>query len=280
MKRSTWHLLPGLCWRVLYLLVRKLRLTLRFAALSRPPDSEVCWIISWNLKRNKLPGVGLFLNFKGTFRSLLPFTPFGHKRWPGDYLCWLVKNYHTYSSLDIKTHLILSFSFFPSWFLVSTLHQQRPLLGAGKRNSLLSGRPIWMEKMVLGRVKVPHTFSVHTYTRPTICQYCKRLLKGLFRQGLQCKGDDTRMQNTSELIPENTGNKTARARGDMFEFPVFTKDTRPALKCIKSSLWWACFQAFFWENYKYSMCLRSIWSFYVSQWRKKHLLMCTLDIVY
>uniref|UniRef100_A0A8C9VVN4 Serine/threonine-protein kinase n=1 Tax=Scleropages formosus TaxID=113540 RepID=A0A8C9VVN4_SCLFO len=49
------------------------------------------------------------------------------------------------------------------------------------------GRPIWMEKMVLGRVKVPHTFAVHSYTRPTICQYCKRLLKGLFRQGMQCK---------------------------------------------------------------------------------------------
>ncbi|XP_067097311.1 serine/threonine-protein kinase D3-like [Osmerus mordax] len=65
--------------------------------------------------------------------------------------------------------------------------ERRPLLGAGKHNSLLSGRPIWMEKMVLGRVKVPHTFSVHTYTRPTICQYCKRLLKGLFRQGMQCK---------------------------------------------------------------------------------------------
>lgn len=60
---------------------------------------------------------------------------------------------------------------------------------AGKHNSLLSGRPIWMEKMVLGRVKVPHTFSIHTYTRPTMCQYCKRLLKGLFRQGLQCKGE-------------------------------------------------------------------------------------------
>ncbi|XP_029902588.1 serine/threonine-protein kinase D3 isoform X2 [Myripristis murdjan] len=68
-----------------------------------------------------------------------------------------------------------------------TPQDERPLLGAGKRNSLLSGRPIWMEKMVLGRVKVPHTFSVHTYTRPTICQYCKRLLKGLFRQGMQCK---------------------------------------------------------------------------------------------
>uniref|UniRef100_A0A8B9K9C6 Serine/threonine-protein kinase n=1 Tax=Astyanax mexicanus TaxID=7994 RepID=A0A8B9K9C6_ASTMX len=62
-----------------------------------------------------------------------------------------------------------------------------PLLEAGKRIPSWSGRPIWMEKMVLGRVKVPHTFNVHTYTRPTICQYCKRLLKGLFRQGMQCK---------------------------------------------------------------------------------------------
>uniref|UniRef100_A0A672RI55 Protein kinase D3 n=1 Tax=Sinocyclocheilus grahami TaxID=75366 RepID=A0A672RI55_SINGR len=57
----------------------------------------------------------------------------------------------------------------------------------GKRIPSWSGRPIWMEKMVLGRVKVPHTFVIHTYTRPTICQYCKRLLKGLFRQGMQCK---------------------------------------------------------------------------------------------
>uniref|UniRef100_A0AAY4CS03 Serine/threonine-protein kinase n=1 Tax=Denticeps clupeoides TaxID=299321 RepID=A0AAY4CS03_9TELE len=58
---------------------------------------------------------------------------------------------------------------------------------AGKRIPSWSGRPIWMEKMVLGRVKVPHTFVIHNYTRPTICQYCKRLLKGLFRQGMQCK---------------------------------------------------------------------------------------------
>uniref|UniRef100_A0A674C2H9 Serine/threonine-protein kinase n=1 Tax=Salmo trutta TaxID=8032 RepID=A0A674C2H9_SALTR len=70
---------------------------------------------------------------------------------------------------------------------VPVSQEERPLQGAGKGNSLLSGRPIWMEKMVLGRVKVPHTFSVHTYTRPTICQFCKRLLKGLFRQGMQCK---------------------------------------------------------------------------------------------
>ncbi|KAB1267097.1 Serine/threonine-protein kinase D3 [Camelus dromedarius] len=62
-------------------------------------------------------------------------------------------------------------------------HVQEP----SKRIPSWSGRPIWMEKMVMCRVKVPHTFAVHSYTRPTICQYCKRLLKGLFRQGMQCK---------------------------------------------------------------------------------------------
>ncbi|XP_033882707.1 serine/threonine-protein kinase D2-like [Acipenser ruthenus] len=50
-----------------------------------------------------------------------------------------------------------------------------------------SGRPIQLDKMLLSKVKVPHTFEVHSYTRPTVCQFCKKLLKGLFRQGLQCK---------------------------------------------------------------------------------------------
>lgn len=36
------------------------------------------------------------------------------------------------------------------------------------------------------RMKIPHTFQVHSYTRPTVCQYCKKLLRGLFKQGLQC----------------------------------------------------------------------------------------------
>lgn len=41
--------------------------------------------------------------------------------------------------------------------------------------------------MLMSKVKVPHTFLIHSYTRPTVCQACKKLLKGLFRQGLQCK---------------------------------------------------------------------------------------------
>ncbi|XP_068846307.1 serine/threonine-protein kinase D3-like [Capricornis sumatraensis] len=64
----------------------------------------------------------------------------------------------------------------------SHVHQE-----PSKRIPSWSGRPIWMEKMVMCRVKVPHTFVVHSYTHPTICQYCKQLLKGLFRQGMQCK---------------------------------------------------------------------------------------------
>ncbi|CAB1335056.1 unnamed protein product, partial [Coregonus sp. 'balchen'] len=75
----------------------------------------------------------------------------------------------------------------PTEHAVVVLEEQRSHQEAGKRILSWSGRPIWMEKMVLGRVKVPHTFAIHTYTRPTICQYCKRLLKGLFRQGMQCK---------------------------------------------------------------------------------------------
>uniref|UniRef100_A0A671KTP5 Serine/threonine-protein kinase n=1 Tax=Sinocyclocheilus anshuiensis TaxID=1608454 RepID=A0A671KTP5_9TELE len=50
-----------------------------------------------------------------------------------------------------------------------------------------TGRPVHLDKILMTKVKVPHTFAVHSYTRPTVCQYCKRLLRGLFRQGLQCK---------------------------------------------------------------------------------------------
>ncbi|XP_074641297.1 serine/threonine-protein kinase D3-like isoform X1 [Tubulanus polymorphus] len=59
--------------------------------------------------------------------------------------------------------------------------------GRNNRSSSWSGRPIWMEKEYAGRIKVPHTFVVHNYKKPTRCQYCKKLLRGLFRQGVQCK---------------------------------------------------------------------------------------------
>ncbi|KAJ8044764.1 Serine/threonine-protein kinase D3 [Holothuria leucospilota] len=56
-----------------------------------------------------------------------------------------------------------------------------------RRSPSVSGRPLWVEKAVQSRIKVPHTFMVHNYTTPTLCQFCKKLLYGLFRQGVQCK---------------------------------------------------------------------------------------------
>lgn len=55
------------------------------------------------------------------------------------------------------------------------------------RSPSLGGRSPWIEREVAGRIKIPHTFVLHSYTRPTVCGYCKKLLKGLFKQGLQCK---------------------------------------------------------------------------------------------
>ncbi|KAM9842243.1 serine/threonine-protein kinase D1 [Aulostomus maculatus] len=61
--------------------------------------------------------------------------------------------------------------------------------GRERRSSSQSyvGRPIELDKILMSKMKVPHTFLIHSYTRPTVCQHCKKLLKGLFRQGLQCK---------------------------------------------------------------------------------------------
>lgn len=47
---------------------------------------------------------------------------------------------------------------------------------------------------------MPHTFQVHTYTRPTVCQHCKKLLRGLIRQGQQCR--DCRYNCHKKCAPE------------------------------------------------------------------------------
>lgn len=65
-------------------------------------------------------------------------------------------------------------------------HTQMPRTPSDARR-FYTGRPVHLDKMLMTKVKVPHTFAIHSYTRPTVCQYCKRLLRGLFRQGLQCK---------------------------------------------------------------------------------------------
>uniref|UniRef100_A0A3P9HSH3 Serine/threonine-protein kinase n=1 Tax=Oryzias latipes TaxID=8090 RepID=A0A3P9HSH3_ORYLA len=138
-----------------------------------PAFCDDCGEMLWGLVRQGLKCEGCGLNYHKRCAFKIPNNCSGmRKRRP--------------SNVSLPGS-IMSVSRPPSADLSPMPQEERPLMGAGKRNSLMSGRPIWMEKMVLGRVKVPHTFSIHTYTRPTICQYCKRLLKGLFRQGLQCK---------------------------------------------------------------------------------------------
>lgn len=45
---------------------------------------------------------------------------------------------------------------------------------------------------------------VHTYALPTVCQFCKKLLKGLFKQGVQCKDCQYNAHKKCiELIPQN-----------------------------------------------------------------------------
>lgn len=58
-------------------------------------------------------------------------------------------------------------------------YSSSPSLNSSRSNNANSNTP--------GRIKIPHTFAVHTYTRPTVCQYCKKLLRGIFKQGVQCK---------------------------------------------------------------------------------------------
>ena len=83
-------------------------------------------------------------------------------------------------------------------FLQTLTVPGQPLLETrSSRSKSWSGRPIWLEREYASRIKVPHTFIVHNYTRPTMCQWCRKLLKGLFRQGVQCKGNMLTHSQTS-----------------------------------------------------------------------------------
>lgn len=66
-------------------------------------------------------------------------------------------------------------------------HSRSPSLGSqrGGISGTISGTS--SGNCTTQRCKIPHTFSLHSYTRPTVCQHCKKLLRGLFKQGVQCK---------------------------------------------------------------------------------------------
>ncbi len=46
----------------------------------------------------------------------------------------------------------------------------------------LIGRPAAVEVLMANRLKIPHTFVIHTYTKPTQCHLCKKMLVGVFKQ--------------------------------------------------------------------------------------------------
>ncbi|ODM98952.1 Serine/threonine-protein kinase D3 [Orchesella cincta] len=76
----------------------------------------------------------------------------------------------------------------------------------------------WIEREMAGRIKIPHTFVVHSYTRPTVCHFCKKLLKGLFKQGLQCKDCKYNAHKKCiERIPKDCPGEAPRETGESGE---------------------------------------------------------------
>lgn len=63
-------------------------------------------------------------------------------------------------------------------------------------------------------ILVPHSFALHSYTTPTICHYCKKLLKGLFRQGVQCKDCKFNAhKKCSERVPKDCTGEAPKKDG-------------------------------------------------------------------
>ena len=49
----------------------------------------------------------------------------------------------------------------------------------------ISGRPAWVDVQMANRLKIPHTFVIHTYTKPTMCQLCQKMLVGVSPEGVR-----------------------------------------------------------------------------------------------
>ncbi|BFZ11781.1 hypothetical protein BsWGS_14820 [Bradybaena similaris] len=79
-----------------------------------------------------------------------------------------------------------------------------PPCSPSARTKSFAGRPMWREWEYANRIKVPHTFVVHNYKKPTLCQYCKKLLLGLIRQGVQCKDCKFNChRKCAQIVPNN-----------------------------------------------------------------------------
>jgi len=76
-----------------------------------------------------------------------------------------------------------------------------------------------------GRVRIPHTFVIHSYMRPTLCHICKKLLKGLFKQGLQCKDCHYNVHKKClEKVPKDCPGESPREAGTLHSALVVSND--------------------------------------------------------
>lgn len=69
---------------------------------------------------------------------------------------------------------------------------------------------------------LPHCFYVHSYRSPTKCHICKRLLKGLVKQGYRCKGKSD--DEFSRLIDRLHSNLVILNHSSLFfsHFPLYS----------------------------------------------------------
>ncbi|CAG0887009.1 unnamed protein product [Cyprideis torosa] len=63
----------------------------------------------------------------------------------------------------------------------------------GRRRGERSGRA--------ASLRIPHTWEVHSFAKPTFCNACKKLLVGFLKQGLQCR--DCKLNVHKKVCPQN-----------------------------------------------------------------------------
>jgi len=101
-------------------------------------------------------------------------------------------------------------------FLIPPTREGSVSPGTTKRSpSNIHGRPAWVDMQMANRLKIPHTFVLHTYTKPTKCHFCNKVLVGVFKQGVQCK--DCRYnahKKCSERVPRDCTGEVPSGGGD------------------------------------------------------------------
>lgn len=100
-------------------------------------------------------------------------------------------------------------------FLIAPNREGSSSPGTPKRSSNIHGRPAWVDMHLANRLKIPHTFVLHTYTKPTKCQFCNKILVGVFKQGLQCKDCGLNVhKKCSERVPRDCTGEVPSGGGD------------------------------------------------------------------